>query len=120
MILLWKGYDMSTLKYDEMPVTEIREGAERRLGHTDNLMIVVIDFYDGPKTQPDPLHSHPHEQVSYVAEGEILFVLDGQQTRMGPGDVFLVPSGKPHSIQQLTEHVRLVDCFTPIREDFLT
>ena len=36
-----------------------------------------------------------------------------------PGDVFLVPSGKPHSIQQLTEHVRLVDCFTPIREDFL-
>jgi hypothetical protein len=33
--------------------------------------------------------------------------------------VFLVPSGMPHSIQQLTEHVRLVDCFTPIREDFL-
>ena len=110
---------MTTLKYDEMPTVRIREGAERRLGHTENLMIVLVDFYDGPKDQPDPPHSHPHEQVSYVAAGEILFVMDDRQTRLGPGDVFLVPSGKPHSIQQLTEHVRLVDCFTPIRDDFL-
>ena len=110
---------MTALKYSEMPAVKIREGAERRLGHTDNLMIVVVDLNDGPKDQPDPLHAHPHEQVCYVAEGEILFVTDGEQTRLGPGDVFLVPSGEPHSIRQLTEHVRLVDCFTPIREDFL-
>jgi len=110
---------MTVLKYDEMDAVQIREGAERRLGHTDTLMIVIVDFHDGPKSEPDPPHAHPHEQVSYVAEGECLFVMDGEQTRLGPGDVFLVPSGKPHSIQQLTEHVRLVDCFTPIREDFL-
>ncbi len=114
-----KGDKMAILKYDEMPVAQFREGAERRLGHTDNLMIVVVDFRDGPKDRPDPPHSHPHEQASYIAEGEVLFVMDGQETRLGPGDVVLVPSGKPHSIQQLTEHVRLVDCFTPIREDFL-
>jgi quercetin dioxygenase-like cupin family protein len=110
---------VTTLKYDEMPVQKLREGAERRLGHTDHLMIVVVDFYDGPKDEPDPPHSHPHEQASYLVEGEILFVLDDEQTRLGPGDVFLVPSGRPHSIQQLSEHVRLVDCFTPIRQDFL-
>lgn len=108
---------MTTLKYAKMPVQTIRPGVERRLGHTDNLMIVVVDFYDGPKSQPDPPHSHPHEQVCYVAAGEVLFVMDGQQTHLVPGDVFLVPSNEPHSIQQLTEHVRLVDCFTPIRED---
>ena len=111
---------MPTIKYAETPGEPFRAGAERRIGHTDHLMIVVIDLHDGPKDQPDPLHAHPHEQVSYVAEGEILFVTDDQQTRLGPGDLFLVPSGKPHSIQQLTEHVRLVDCFTPIREDFLS
>lgn len=111
---------MSVLKYDKAPVKQIRDGAERRLGHTENLMVVVIDFYDGPKDRPDPLHSHPHEQVSYVAAGEVLFVMDGQEVHLGPGDLFLVPSGRPHSIQQLTEHVRLVDCFTPIRKDFLT
>ena len=110
---------MAVLRYEQAPAQRIREGVERRLGHTEKLMMVVIDFDDGPKEEPDPPHSHPHEQVSYVAEGEILFLLDGQAERLGPGDVFLVPSGVPHSIQQLTEHVRLVDCFTPIREDFL-
>jgi quercetin dioxygenase-like cupin family protein len=115
-----KGHKMAVLKYDEMSVEQIREGAERRIGHTDNLMIVVVDFRDGPKDQPDPPHSHLHEQVCYVAEGEILLVMGERQTRLGPGDMFLVPSGMAHSIQQLTEHVRLVDCFTPIREDFLT
>jgi quercetin dioxygenase-like cupin family protein len=110
---------MTALKRSETPVQEIRPGAERRIGHTDNLMIAVVDFYDGPKDEPDPPQSHRHEQVCYVAEGEIVFILEDEQTRLGPGDVFLVPSDKPHTIQQLTEHVRLVDCFTPIREDFL-
>jgi quercetin dioxygenase-like cupin family protein len=110
---------MTVLRYQDMPAAKIREGAERRLGHTNNLMIVVVDFYDGPTNQPDPPHSHPHEQVSYVAEGEVLLLMDDERTHLKPGDVFLVPSGKPHSIQQLAERVRLVDCFTPIREDFL-
>ena len=110
---------MAVQKYNETPGQKIAEGVERRLGYTDNLMIVVIDFHDGPTSEPDPPHSHPHEQVSYVAEGEILFILEDKQTRLGPGDVFLVPPNKPHTIQRLTEHVRLVDCFTPIREDFL-
>ncbi len=110
---------MTTLKYHEIPAQKVRAGVERRLGYTNNLMMTIMDFCDGPKSQPDPPHSHPHEQVTYVAAGEILFIMDGQQTRLGPGDIFLVPPDKLHTIQQLTEHVRLIDCFTPIREDFL-
>lgn len=110
---------MTVLKYDEMVAEEIRPGVERRIGFTENLMLVIVDFGDGPTDQPDPFHSHPHEQASYVVEGEILFFMEGEQTRLGPGDVFLVPSGVAHSIQLLTERVRLVDCFTPIRQEFL-
>jgi quercetin dioxygenase-like cupin family protein len=110
---------MAVFKYGEMPATKLRQGAERRLAYLDNLMMVVLDLDDGPKAEPDPPHSHPHEQICYVAEGEILFLMDGEGTRLGPGDLFLVPSDCPHTIQQLTEHVRLVDCFAPIREDFL-
>ena len=110
---------MAILKYSEIPFTRFRPGAERRLGNTDHLMMVVVDFNDGPQAQPDPLHSHTHEQASYVIEGEINFIMDGQLTRLGPGDMFTVPSGVPHTIQLLSAHARLVDCFTPIREDFL-
>ena len=111
---------MAVLKYDEMEVNLIQEGVERRIGHTQNLMMAVIDFNNGPQSEPDPPHSHPHEQVSYVAAGEIYFFLEEQCDRLGPGDVFLVPPNKPHSIQLLSEHARLVDCFYPLREDFIS
>ncbi len=106
-------------KYDQMQADPIRVGAERRLAYTDHLMMAIIDFEDGPKLQPDPPHSHPHEQITYVVSGEILFFMDDQQMHLGPGDVYCVAPGKPHTIQLLTRSVRLVDCFTPIREDFL-
>jgi quercetin dioxygenase-like cupin family protein len=64
---------MAALKYSDIAPQKIGEGAERRVAHTDDLMIVVVDFFDGPKSQPDPPHSHPHQKVCYVAEGEILW-----------------------------------------------
>lgn len=110
---------MAIQRYSEMEADVFREGAERRLGHGDQLMMVIIDFNDGPQSAPEPPHSHPHEQISYVADGEIFFVLEDKCERLSPGDMFLVPANKPHSIQLLTKHVRLVDCFHPIRQDLL-
>ena len=110
---------MAVQRYAKMKVDSIQENVKRRLGYTDNLMMVIIDFDNGPQAEPDPPHAHPHEQVSYVAEGEIFFFIDGKCERLRPGDMFLVPPDKPHSIQLLTKHVRLVDCFNPIRQDFL-
>ena len=110
---------MATLKQHEAVMETIGEKRTRYLTHTENLMMVVIDFDDGPTSEPDPPHQHPHEQVSYVAEGEILFFLDGVPTKLGQGDMFTVPPNIPHTVQLLTEHVRLVDTFTPLRQDFL-
>ena len=95
---------------------DIAPGVHARPFWGDELMLVVVNL--DPYSEVPP-HSHPHEQVAYVAEGEVIFLMDGEETHLRPGDMYLVPSGRPHSIQQLTEHVRLVDCFTPIREDFL-
>ena len=110
---------MDTLKEKEAVIETIGDKRTRYLAHTDNLMMVVIDFNDGPTSEPDPPHSHPHEQISYVAAGEVIVLLDGEPTPLGPGDIFTVPPDMPHSVQLLTSHVRLIDTFTPLREDFL-
>jgi quercetin dioxygenase-like cupin family protein len=110
---------MPFLPYDQNTPFFLRPNVERRMGFTENLMMTVFDFNDGPKAEMDPPHQHPHEQVTYVAEGEINFLLDGEVRRLTPGDLIVVPSGKPHAIQLLSAHVRLVDAFNPIREDFL-
>ncbi len=107
--------------YDEAPVTHLSSDIERRIIHTNNLMLVVVDFYDGPTEAPDPFHHHVHEQVSFIAEGEILlFEGDKEPVPLKKGDMFAMPSDVPHTIQRLTKHVRIVDSFTPIRAEFLT
>ena len=110
---------MGVIRYPEAEAEILRNGVERRLGYTDHLMMAIVDFSNGPQAHPDPQHSHPHEQITYVAEGEIFFILDGVPTRLAAGDLVLVPANQPHTIQLLTEQVRLLDCFTPVREDFL-
>lgn len=104
----------------ETEAQTFRSGFRRKIIRTVDLMTVVIDMEGGPWAEPDPMHSHSHEQISYVASGEVLFLSGGQPARhLRAGDLFAVPSGVPHSIQLLTAEARLVDTFHPIRGDFL-
>ena len=104
----------------QTPLKKVKEGLYRSLIHTDKLMTCVIDFTNGPWEEPDPYHSHPHEQTSYVAEGEIIFYCEDQsEQHLKAGDMFAVQSGKKHTVKVLTEKVRLIDSFHPVREDFL-
>jgi quercetin dioxygenase-like cupin family protein len=112
--------ETSVLTFDQTAGEQFRPGFERRIIHTSQLMTVVIDIDNGPWTSPDPYHSHPHEQITYIADGEVLFLAEGEEPRrLRAGDLFAVPSGRPHSIQLLSKRARLVDSFNPIREDFL-
>jgi len=110
---------MGVIRAVEVTPETIAPNRERYLTHTDNLMVVVMDFKDGPTKEPDPPHSHPHEQISYVVAGEVLFYLGDEPTRMGPGDLVTVPPDMPHTVQLLSPYVRLVDTFHPLREEFL-
>ena len=111
---------MAVLKFNEVPYEIVREGLQRKIIHTESLMSVLIDFTDGPWDIPEPPHSHPHEQISYIAAGEIMFFCEGEKDQhLKAGDMFAVPSGKKHTIRLLTGSVRLVDSFHPVREDFI-
>lgn len=95
-------------------------GLRRKLVHTDRLMLVVVEFTNGPADVPDPFHDHPHEQVSYIAEGELILYVEGEgEQKLVEGDLFAIPSGIPHTVQTLSPLVRIIDCFTPLREDFI-
>ncbi|MBN1180798.1 MAG: cupin domain-containing protein [Bacteroidales bacterium] len=110
---------MAIYKYKDMSVANPGNNIERRLAHLNDLMTAIIDFSNGPMIQPDPPHSHPHEQISYVAEGELYVFIGEEKYHLKEGDVFAVPSGVPHTVQTLTGNVRLIDSFSPIREDFI-
>ena len=81
---------------------------ERRIANLNNLMVVVCDFTNGPAPEPDKPHSHPHEQITYVAEGELYLFLGGEKQRLTKGDIFTVPPDVPHCIQNISGFVRLI------------
>ncbi|MEL0455042.1 cupin domain-containing protein [Flavobacteriaceae bacterium SZ-1-7] len=91
----------------------------RKVVHLNDLMITVIDFTNGPMEQPDPPHNHPHEQITYVVSGSLKLFVEDREYLLNEGDVFKIESNLNHTVQTLTEHVRLIDSFNPIREEFL-
>ncbi|MBA4409139.1 MAG: cupin domain-containing protein [Bacteroidota bacterium] len=111
---------MAVVKFAESAPEIVREGLERRIIHTPNLMTVIVGFSDGPWAEAEPYHSHLHEQTSYVASGEIIFYCEGEKEQhLQAGDMFAVPSGKKHTIRLLSQQARLIDNFNPIRKEFI-
>jgi quercetin dioxygenase-like cupin family protein len=101
---------------DAAPWTPTPDGNRRRVVlHTEELMMVEFGFEKGGV---GALHSHPHIQSSYVAEGRFEVTIDGRTEVVETGGAFIVPSGLVHGVRAL-EAGRLVDTFTPHRADFL-
>lgn len=92
------------------------DGNKRRIVvYTEELMMVEFAFEEGGEGW---LHSHPHVQSSYVAEGRFEVTIDGRTETLDAGDSFIVPSGLEHGVKALDKG-RLIDCFAPYRADFL-
>ena len=110
---------MKTLaQADQEPFVTTPEGAQRRiLSYGGGMMLVQFSFEAGVSA---PIHSHPHEQVGYVVAGEIDLIMDGfERTRLTAGGSYYVAPNVKHGIVTYAPTV-LIDCFTPLREDFLT
>lgn len=87
------------------------------LGHGKNLHATEVTIEPG--TSADT-HSHPHEQISYVAEGEVVMTVDGEEHRLAAGDAVHLPGETPHSATNQGEvNAIIIDMFTPPREDLL-
>lgn len=97
----------------------ISKDFKRTIAHLKNVMVVVCDFSNGPMKEPEPPHSHPHEQITYVAEGELFFYKDGEEFHLKKGDLMTIPPNVQHCVRTLSDDVRLIDSFSPIRKDFL-
>jgi quercetin dioxygenase-like cupin family protein len=102
--------------WDEIPFEKIGEGIERQMVVGENMMICRLRFAANTVT---PAHDHPHEQMTIVEKGKVLFTLGDKEKVVQAGDVLHFPSNFWHGATMLDEEVILIDIFSPIREDFL-
>lgn len=96
-------------------ITPLDGSIRRVILDLPELMLVEFTFEKGGV---GALHSHPHLQTSYVAEGVFEVTIDGETQTIGKGGAYIVPSGLVHGVKAL-EAGKLVDSFSPRRDDFL-
>ena len=102
--------------YKDTSLTELSGGVRRRiLANDEKMMAVEVDFDEGAV---GAMHTHPHEQISYVISGEFLAKIDGVERKITVGDTYYTKENEPHGVVCLKAG-KLLDIFTPRREDFL-
>ena len=98
------------------PEADADPGVTRQvLSESPEIMAVAFSFDEGAEGRS---HSHPHVQSTYVESGRFRFTIAGESFEVGPRDSFVVPSGAEHGCTCLAVG-RLIDTFTPRRDDFL-
>ena len=91
-------------------------GVTRRiLAHSGGLMQAEVAFEQGAI---GPLHTHPHEQLTYVLSGVFEFTIGDETRIVRAGDTLYKQPNILHGCRCIEKGV-LLDTFTPQREDFL-
>ncbi|HEX8138092.1 MAG TPA: cupin domain-containing protein [Pyrinomonadaceae bacterium] len=104
------------MDWSSVPVERIEEGIERQMIVGEKLMVCRLRF--APHTVT-PAHDHPHEQLTLVEKGPVLFTVGDEERIAQTGDVLHFPPNSWHGATMLDEEVVLIDIFSPVREDFL-
>lgn len=81
----------------------------------DQVMLSLVEFEPGAVVEP---HSHPHEQMGLLLEGELTFTIGDQTKTLVPGQMWRIPGGVVHRAIAGDMPVRALDVFYPIREDY--
>jgi unsaturated pyranuronate lyase len=84
-------------------------------GYNDQVMMVKVKFEKGGI---GTMHSHPHTQVTYVESGEFEMTIGTDKRLIRKGDGYFVPPDVVHGCV-CVEAGMLIDCFAPMREDFI-
>jgi quercetin dioxygenase-like cupin family protein len=105
---------MPVLSFDDLDRSEEIPGYLGAFVHGENMTVTNWSVEAGAEF---PEHSHPHEQISIVVEGEFELTLDGETEVLRPGRIAVIPPETPHSGRARTE-CEIIDVFSPVREDY--
>jgi len=116
-------YPKATARERAAYVVEVSSVPQVSLGSGINTHIVcgkdlTLSFATIAPGAVGKMHSHPHEQMIYVLEGEADLIMDGKSYYLKAGDAMSVPSNLEHTGQARQGGCRFLEVFTPARKDF--
>lgn len=103
--------------WDSIASAEPQAGVRRQVFSGENIMMARFEIQ---KSSSLATHKHPHDQLTYLLQGKIRFIIGDKEIILKAGDVLHVPPNIEHGSQVLGEIPAVIlDVFSPIREEFL-
>ena len=99
---------------DNIQAQKLTEGILGKYVHGEKSTLGVVEIKMGSDM---PAHSHPHEQITMVLEGELEMVIGEDRIMLTPGTIHVIPSNMVHSAIAHTD-CKLIDIFSPTREEY--
>lgn len=107
---------MSFFSESDLQARQLLEGITLKVVSGDKTMMTIFEF---GLNAVIPSHKHPHEQITYVLEGELEFTVEGETRLLRKGDGVVIPSNHEHSARVLKAPAKALDAWYPRREDYL-
>jgi quercetin dioxygenase-like cupin family protein len=102
-------------KWDDIEVEALSPTIGRQMVVGTNVMVARVLIKKGGIV---PRHSHHNEQVTYILEGALKFIMDDREVVVSAGEVLCIPPHVPHEAIALEDTVDL-DIFNPPRQDWI-
>ncbi|WP_458187026.1 cupin domain-containing protein [Haladaptatus sp. NG-WS-4] len=62
-------------------------------------------------------HSHEHEQLGFVNEGELVFTVGGEERIVEADDAYVIPADEPHAAENRGDDAVVgIEVFAPARQ----
>lgn len=98
----------------DIPVKHVMNGIDGHYAHGAQTTFGLVKIAKGTAM---PEHSHPHEQVTYIVDGELEMTIGGKTMLLKPGMIYVIPSNTPHSANAYVD-CTAIDVFSPVREAY--
>jgi quercetin dioxygenase-like cupin family protein len=101
--------------YPDIPLVELAPGCNSHLVFGDK---ITVSFLTMSANSYFPPHRHEAEQIMIVLDGYADEIVEGKLYRLERGDVIFLPSNVEHGAYLREVDCRVIDIFSPPREDF--
>src|SRR5437773_9621024 len=102
-------------RWDEIALEKVTEMLSRKIVAGEREMLAQVYVKRGCLV---PMHSHESEQMTYILQGALKFVIGGDEITVREGEVLHIPSQVEHQAEALEDTFEL-DVFSPVRRDWL-
>ena len=102
-------------KWSDVEVEQLSSTIGRQFIVGTGMMIARVLLKKGGHV---PMHQHHNEQITYILEGALRFMVGGREVVVRAGEVLCIPPHVPHEAFALEDTVDL-DIFNPPRQDWI-